>query len=72
MNYKYLESFLWESSYFDGIVPERNLVDAQINLTLKDFNIKIGGTNLFGDEYYAAPGAGLVGSTYYIGLRYGF
>lgn len=72
LNYKYLESFLWESSYFDGIVPDRNLVDAQINLTIKDFNIKIGGTNLFGDEYYAAPGAGLVGSTYYIGLRYGF
>lgn len=72
INYKYLESFLWESSYFDGIVPERNLLDAQINYTIKDFNIKVGGTNLFGDEYYAAPGAGLVGSTYYIGLRYGF
>ncbi len=72
INYKYLESFLWESSYVDGIVPERNLLDAQINLTIKDFNIKLGGTNLFGDEYYAAPGAGLVGSTYYIGLRYGF
>ena len=72
INYKYLESFLWESSYFDGIVPERNLLDAQINLTIKDFNVKLGGTNLFGDEYYAAPGAGLVGSTYYIGLRYGF
>ena len=27
---------------------------------------KIGGTNLFGKEYYVAPGSGKIGQLYYI------
>ena len=72
INYRYLESFLWQSTYYDGIVPERSLLDAQITYSFSNkLNLKVGGTNLLGDEYYAAPGAGLIGSTYYVGLRYG-
>lgn len=72
INYRFLESFLWESTYYDGIVPDRSLLDAQVTFSISEkINLKAGGTNLLGDEYYAAPGAGLIGSTYYVSLRYG-
>ena len=70
INFRHYDSYLWESSFLDGIIPARDLLDAQITYNLNNLSIKVGGSNLLDNEYVSAPGAGLVGSTYYIGLTF--
>ncbi len=73
IDYKYQTSFEWQSSFADGTVPARNIVDAQINYNIKKYKtkIKVGGSNILGEEYLPAPGTGKVGSIFYMGLTYG-
>ena len=72
IDYKYQSSFLWQSSFADGIVPERSVLDAQVTYNLKKYKtkFKIGGTNITGEEYLPAPGTGKVGSMFYFGIIY--
>ena len=73
VDYKYQTEFLWQASFADGIVPARSVFDAQLSYNLKKYNtkLKIGGSNLLGEEYLPAPGTGKVGSIYYISFTYG-
>ncbi len=73
INYRYQTEFKWGSSFANGIVPQRNVLDAQINYNIKKINtqIKLGATNLLGTEYIVAPGAGYIGSMYYLSIVYG-
>ena len=66
--WRYWSEYLWEASFGDGIVPEAHVIDAQINFTLPKWKsiIKIGATNLGGDEYFTAFGSGFIGTQYYI------
>ncbi|MGC6422066.1 MAG: TonB-dependent receptor [Flavobacteriaceae bacterium] len=70
INFRHYDSYLWESSFLDGIIPARDLLDAQITYNLNKLSIKVGGSNLLDNEYVSAPGAGTVGSTYFIGLTF--
>jgi len=72
IDYKYQTEFLWQASFADGIVPARSVMDAQVSYNVKKYNtkIKVGGSNLLGEEYLPAPGSGKVGSIYYISLIY--
>ncbi len=73
IDYKYQTAFEWQSSFADGTVPARSILDAQINYNIKKYKtkIKLGGSNILGKEYLPAPGTGKVGSIFYIGLTYG-
>ncbi len=73
VDYKYQTEFEWQSSFADGLVPSRSILDAQINYNIKKYKtkIKLGGSNILGTEYLPAPGTGKVGSIFYIGLIYG-
>jgi len=73
VDYKYQTEFEWQSSFADGMVPSRSILDAQINYKIKKFKtkIKLGGSNILGTEYLPAPGTGKVGSIFYVGLIYG-
>ena len=68
INWRWSDWYLWQSSFADGFVPSRNLVDAQVNFTVPSIKsvFKIGGSNIFGEEYVSAPGAGTVGAQYYV------
>jgi len=73
IDYKYQTAFEWQSSFADGTVPARSILDAQISYNIKEYKtkIKLGGSNLLGQEYLPAPGTGMVGSIFYVGLIYG-
>ena len=73
IDYKYQTAFEWQSSFADGPVPARSILDAQINYNIKKYKtkIKLGGSNILGTEYLPAPGTGKVGSIFYVGLTYG-
>lgn len=70
LNFRHYDSYLWEASFRDGTIPSRDLLDAQLTYRLKNLAIKVGGSNILADEYVSAPGAGLIGSTYFIGLTF--
>ncbi|MDB9842445.1 TonB-dependent receptor [Polaribacter sp.] len=68
VNYRWQDEFLWQSSFYDGMVDARSVVDAQINYTIPNLKsvVKLGGANLGGKEYYSAPGVGATGSQFYL------
>lgn len=68
VNYRWSDSFFWQSSFADGDVPAYTVIDAQVNYAVPRMKstFKAGGSNLLGDEYFTAVGTGLIGSIYYI------
>ncbi|RZS99380.1 TonB-dependent receptor [Aquimarina brevivitae] len=64
--------YIWESAFAVGEVPSFTVFDAQINYRIPALKakIKLGGTNLTGEEYFTALGTGNIGSQYYIGLYF--
>ena len=60
--------FFWQSTFLEGNVEERTVLDAQINYSVPSIKsvFKVGGSNLTGKEYLSAPGVGAIGSQYYI------
>jgi iron complex outermembrane receptor protein len=68
VNYRWQDEFLWQSSFYDGMVDARSVVDAQVNLTIPNLKsvVKLGGANLGGKEYFSAPGVGATGSQFYL------
>jgi hypothetical protein len=68
VNFRWQDAFLWQSSFYDGMVDARSVIDAQVNYRMPKYKstLKIGGANLGGKEYFSAPGVGGIGSQYYI------
>ena len=68
VNFRWSDKYLWQSSIANAIVPERKVLDAQINYSVPKIKstFKIGGSNLTGEEYQSAVGTGWIGSQYYI------
>jgi outer membrane receptor protein involved in Fe transport len=65
---RWLDKYRWVSTFVKGDVDSRTVIDAQFNYRIPSIKsrFKIGGTNLFGDEYFVAPGTGQIGQTYYV------
>lgn len=65
---RWQNEFYWESTFLEGMVDERTVIDAQVNYAVPSIKsvFKVGGSNLTGKEYLSAPGVGAVGSQYYI------
>lgn len=68
VNWRWNDTYLWQSSFADAYLPARSTVDAQINYTIPSIKstFKLGGSNILGYEYVSAPGSGAVGALYYI------
>ncbi|WP_196885713.1 TonB-dependent receptor [Aureivirga sp. CE67] len=68
INYRWNDSYYWESSFADAELRARSTIDAQVSYTLEKWKsvFKIGGANLLNHEYFSAPGAGAVGSQYFV------
>jgi outer membrane receptor protein involved in Fe transport len=66
--WRWSESYLWQATFGDGIIPSYNTVDVQVNYRVPKIlsTFKLGAANLLGTEYYTAFGTGYVGSQYYI------
>ncbi len=68
VNWRWNDVYLWQSSFADGFIPNRNIFDAQVNFEVPSIKsvFKVGGANIFGEEYVSAPGAGTIGAQYYV------
>ena len=63
-------SYLWQSTFVDGMIPEVTVFDAQINYSIPKLKsvLKLGAANLGGKEYRQVLGAGLIGQQYFASL----
>ena len=69
INARWQDEYRWESTFVDGTIKARSVIDAQINYRVPSWNnsvFKLGGANLSGQEYLSAPGVGAIGSQYYL------
>lgn len=68
INARWQNDYYWQSTFLEGTVDERTVVDAQINYTVPQIKsvFKLGGANLGGQEYFSAPGVGAVGSQFFL------
>ncbi|WBX73464.1 TonB-dependent receptor plug domain-containing protein [Tenacibaculum pacificus] len=68
INARWQDKYKWISQFIKGNVDARTVVDAQLNYRIPSMKskFKIGGTNLFGKEYFVAPGSGQIGQLYYV------
>jgi len=71
-NFRWSDSYLWESNFADGVIPSYFVIDAQVSHRIPAIKsvLKIGANNLLGQDYLIARGSGLIGSQYYIGLTF--
>ena len=72
LDYRWSDSYFWESSFADGPIDSRTIIDAQLSYKVSQWKstIKLGGSNVLQNEYRVAPGAGNVGSIYYLSWSY--
>jgi iron complex outermembrane receptor protein len=68
VSWRWSDTFFWEASFGDGVVPSFNVVDAQINYRVPGIKstFKLGAANLLNDEYFTAFGTGFIGAQYYV------
>jgi outer membrane receptor protein involved in Fe transport len=68
VNARWQDEFLYQSRFIDALVDDRLVLDAQLSFGVPSLRsqIKVGGTNLTGENYTSVPGAGIIGSQYYI------
>ncbi|MCF6350972.1 MAG: TonB-dependent receptor [Flavobacteriaceae bacterium] len=68
INTRWQDEFLWESSIANALVESRFVADAMLNYSMPKWKstFKIGGTNIGGIDYRSAPGAGNIGSQYFV------
>ena len=67
-NARWQNEYYWQSSFLEGEVAARTILDAQINYKIPNLKsvIKVGASNIGGQEYLSAPGGGVVGSQYFV------
>ncbi|MES2418011.1 MAG: TonB-dependent receptor [Bacteroidota bacterium] len=72
INYRWQDSFTWNSSFAGGEVPAFGTVDAQLNLKIPSVNsvVKIGGSNLLNKYYITSYGNPEVGAMYYVSFAF--
>jgi hypothetical protein len=72
LNYRWSDTYLWQSTFADGTVPAFSVVDAQVNYKVPSIKstFKLGATNIGGNEYFTAFGTGHIGQQYYASITF--
>ncbi|MDO6800837.1 TonB-dependent receptor plug domain-containing protein [Wenyingzhuangia sp. 1_MG-2023] len=74
INGRWQDAFRWESSFVDGDISARTILDAQLMYNIEKWKskVKVGGANILAHDYQSAPGAGTIGSQFYGSWTYLF
>ncbi|MBF8149758.1 TonB-dependent receptor [Winogradskyella sp. F6397] len=65
--WRWSDDYYWQATFGNGNIPAYHNIDAQLNFKIPALksSLKVGATNLLGDEYFTAIGVGSIGSMYY-------
>lgn len=66
VNVRWSDSYLWQSNFGDGMIPEVTVLDAQISYAVPAIKsiFKASASNIGGDDYLQVIGAGRIGKQY--------
>jgi iron complex outermembrane receptor protein len=70
VNWRWQDTFYWESPLANGQVPAYSTLDAQVNLrvpTLKS-TVKLGGTDILNKRYFQYAAGPTIGALYYVSV----
>jgi outer membrane receptor protein involved in Fe transport len=72
VNFRWQESFVWNSGFGNWNVPEYGVLDAMVSYKVSAIKgtFKLGGTNLLGGDYRPNFGSGFVGQQYYFSITF--
>ena len=72
INYRWQESFLWESPFGSATISSYSMIDAHVSLNISALKsmVKIGGSNLLNNYYTSSFGSSQIGAMYYISWTY--
>ncbi len=72
LSYRWQDAFDWSSTFASGTIDAYGTLNAQVNYTIKPWKtmIKLGGSNLLGNDYRTNVGGPYVGSMYYLSLTF--
>ena len=72
VDYKWQDAYYYEASFADATMDSRLTMDIQVNYKIPTWKttVKLGGSNILGDEYSPAIGTGNIGSIYYLSFTY--
>lgn len=72
VSYRWQDAFRWESSFAQGDVPSYSTVDAQISYRVPSIKslVKLGGSNVFNNQYYQNFGGPTIGAIYYVSITF--
>lgn len=72
VSFRWQDEYLWQSSFGEARIGSFGVLDAQVNYKINSIKtiVKLGGTNLTGNNYITNLGGAQVGSTYYISLTF--
>lgn len=67
VNFRWSDTYLWESPFGDGQIPAYFTLDGQINYEIKPayLTLAVGGSNLTNHEYRTAYGSPMIGRMFY-------
>lgn len=70
VNVRWSSEYVWQSSFSEGIVPENTVLDAQVNYAIPTLKtvLKLGASNLFGEDYTQVVGAGKIGQQWFASI----
>ena len=72
VNWRWQQSFLWESPFGTAIIPAYSMVDAHISLYIPNLQsrLKIGGSNILNSYYTTSFGSAQIGGLFYVSWTY--
>ncbi len=72
INWRWQQSFLWESPFGTAMIPAYSMVDAHISLSIPNLQsrLKIGGSNILNSYYTTSFGSAQIGGLFYVSWTY--
>jgi iron complex outermembrane receptor protein len=72
VNWRWQESFLWESPFGTAMIPSFSMVDAHVSYSMPKLHsrLKIGGSNILNNYYTTSFGSAQIGGLFYVTLTY--
>jgi iron complex outermembrane receptor protein len=68
--WRWQDSFLWESTLANGVIPAYHTFDAQVTYRVPELksSVKVGGTNIFNQRYIQYAAGPTIGGLYYVAI----
>ncbi len=72
INWRWQESFLWESPFGTAMIPAYSMVDAHISYSIPNLRsrLKVGGSNILNSYYTTSFGSAQIGGLFYVTWTY--